>query len=281
MVDDLRAATPDEYWARFDAMMGADGLLTYRYLGRRTVALHDVDHDSMRIRRDMRNAVGGLMAAPLAIATAESGGFTDIESIPAPITAGLHIVDDGRDVREILIRRTFVHMGKTMGFTQSEAVDAANPSRLIAISHGTGVKLADAPGGFKPVEPGPEIDDAPDLPPLHAVFGGKRRAEGIWELPTLGGSIASTSGSLHIGPIHIILEAAATELAAGGAKTQALQIEDWNVSFVARGTHGPFVADGMATAAGSGRIAVRLTLRDEGRQGRVIASAVAIFRPAV
>ncbi|HLG89619.1 MAG TPA: hypothetical protein VKZ79_20755 [Alphaproteobacteria bacterium] len=280
MVDDLRAAASQEYWARFEAMMGSDGLLTYRYLGRRTVALHDVDHDSMRIRRDMRNAVGGLTAAPLAIATAESGGFTDIESIPAPVTAALHILDDGRDVREVLIRRTFVHMGKTMGFTQSEVMDAANPSRLIAIAHGTGVKLADAPAGFRPVEPGPDIEDDPALPPLHAVFGGKRRAEGVWELPPLNPRNASTSASLHIGPIHVVLETAAMELAAREAGTRALQMEDWNVSFVARGTHGPFVAEGAGTAAGLGRVAVRLALRDEGRQGRVIASAVAIFRPA-
>ena len=279
MVDDLRAATPGEYWARFDEMMGSDGLLTYRYLGRRTVALHDVDHDSMRLRRDMRNAVGGLMAAPLAIATAESGGFTDIESIPAPVTAGLHIVDDGRDVREILIRRTFVQMGKTMGFTQCEAVDAADPSRLIAISHGSGVKLADAPGGFRPVERGPEIEDSPALPALHAVFGGKRRSEGVWELPPLNPRNASTSASLHIGPIHIILETAAIELAVREAATEALQIEDWNVSFVARGTHGPFVTEGQAIAGGLGRIACRLSLRDEGRQGRVVSTAIAVFRP--
>jgi len=38
--------------------------------------------------------------------------------------AALHIIDDGRDVDEILIRRTFVHMGRTMGFTQAEVVDA-------------------------------------------------------------------------------------------------------------------------------------------------------------
>ena len=280
MVDDLRAATPKEYWDRFGAMMGADGLLTYRYLGRRTVALHDVDHDSMRIRSDMRTAAGGLMAAPLAIATAESGGFTDIESIPAPVTAELRILDDARDVEEILIRRTFVRMGKTLGFTQSEVVDAADPARLIAISQGTGVKLGEAPAGFQAVEPGIEIEDGPSLPPLYAVFGGKRRAEGGWELPRLDPHSASTSGSLHIGPTHIILEAAATELAAREAGTDRLQIEDWSVSFVARGTNGPFVTEGAAKVGRLGRIACRLTLCDEGREGRKIASAVAIFGAA-
>jgi hypothetical protein len=279
VIDDLRAVPAEAFWARFDAMMGEDGLLTYRYLGRRTVALHDVDHDSMRIRRDMRNRAGGLMAAPLAIATAEAGGFTDIESIPAPVTASLHIIDDGRDVSEILVRRSFVHMGKTIGFTQSEILDAANPERLLAIAHGMGVRLGAAPAGFQPVETGPEIEDSLDLPALTTVFGAHRRADGVWELPELTPRTASTSGSLHIGPIHIILEAAAVDLAAEQAHTDALQAEDWNVSFVARGTHGPFTVDGTATPGRLGRIACRLTLRDQGRDGRVVASAVGVFRP--
>jgi len=71
-IDDLRNLQPDEFWARFESMMGADGLLTYRYLGRKTIALHDVDHDSMRIRRDMRNAGRWPDGGPLAIATAEA-----------------------------------------------------------------------------------------------------------------------------------------------------------------------------------------------------------------
>jgi hypothetical protein len=278
MIEDLRGVPAEEFWARFDAMMSADGLLTYRYLGRRTVALHDVDHDSMRIRRDMRNPGGGLMAAPLAIATAESGGFTDRESIPAPVTATLNIIDDGRDVSEILVRRTFVRMGRSIGFTQSEIVDAADPDRVLAISHGTGVRLGAAPSGFRPIETVPDIADSNALPPLTEVFGARRRTDGVWELPPLNPRTASTSGSLHLGPTHILLEAAATDLAQRAAGTDAVQVEDWSVSFVARGTHGPFTASGEAKAGGLGRIACRLTLCDEGRDGRAIASAVAIFR---
>jgi len=278
MIGDLRDAPPEEFWARFEAMMGADGLLTYRYLGRKTIALHDVTHDSMRIRRDMRNAAGGLMAAPLAIASAEAGGFTDIESIPAPVTAALHILDDGRDVSEILVRRSFLHMGRTMGFTQSEIVDGANPARVLAISHGTGVRLGEAPPGFQPVGTGADIMDSPTLPPLHVVFGASRGADGTWQLPELTARIASTSGSLHIGPAHIILEAAAADLAAQAAGAEATQVEDWNVSFVARGTKGPFTVDGAATVGNLGRVACRMTLRDRGRDSRVIATAIGVFR---
>jgi hypothetical protein len=217
------------------------------------------------------------MAAPLSIATAEAGGFTDIESIPAPITAALHIIDPGRDVTEVLVRRTFVHMGRTVGFTQAEVVDAANPSRLLAISHGIGVKLGDAPPGFEPIETGPEIEDGPSLPPLHQPFGAVRDAAGSWSLPKLSPRIASTSGSLHVGPIHIVMEAAAADLVTRQAGTDALQVEDWHVSFVARGTDGPFVVEGTAIGGSLARIACRLQLKDQGRDGRVVATVVATF----
>ncbi len=280
MTDDLRKGPANEFWARFEAMMGTEGLLTYRYLGRKTAALHDVDHDSMRIRRDMRNAAGGLMAAPLAIAAAEAGGFTDIESIPAPVTAGLHILDEGRGVTEILLRRSFAQTGRTIGFTEAEIVDAADPSRVLAISHGAGIRLGEAPAGFRPIETGPEIADDPSLPPLHSVFGIDRDPAGNWQLPPLTPRIASTSGSLHVGPIHIVLETAATELAARSLATELVQVEDWHVSFVARGTHGPFVVEGSCTSGSLGRAACRLTLRDRGREARRVATAVALFRRA-
>jgi hypothetical protein len=281
MTNDLRQVPAAEFWARFASMMGENGLLTYRYLGRKTDTLHDVDRDSMRIRSDMRNAAGGIMAAPLAIASAESGGFTDMDSVPAPVVAALTIVDDGVGVEEILIRRSLLHAGRTMGFTRSEIVDAADPGRLIAIAHGTGVKLAGTPEGYgyTPIPLAPEIADSPNLPPLHRVFGARKRPDGKWALPRMTPETMSTSGSLHLGPTHIVLETAAVEMAAEAAGTNLLRIEDWTVMFTARGTDGPFVVEGEASAGSLGRIACRLSLRDEGRDGRVVASAVAAFRP--
>ncbi len=279
MTADLRDVAEADFWRRFETMMGADGLMTYRYLGRRTVTLHAVDHDSMTIRRDMRNATGGLMAAPLAIAAAEAGGFTDVESIPAPVTADLTLLDDGHDVGEILIRRSVIHAGRTMGFTRSEILDAADPTRLIAIAHGTGIKLGAAPPGFTPIDTGPVIEDSPALPSLATAFGAVRRPDGVWSLPALDPRTSSTSGSLHLGPTHVILEAAAAELAAQAAETDRLQIDSWSVMFVARGTVGPFAVAGARAAGGRrGRIACHLDLLDEGNGGRVVASAIAIFR---
>ena len=280
MADDLTKAPADRFWARFQAMLGEQGLLTYRYLGRRTNALHDVPHDTMRLRRDMRNPAGGLMAAPLAIASAEAGGRTDRDSVPAPVSYALRILDDGRDVREILVRQSVIHLGRTLGFSQSELVDADAPGRVIALSWGSGVKLADAPPGFTPLDPGPELEDSPELPPLHEVFEARRRAPGEWELPVLNPRLASTSGTLHLGPMHVAFEAAALELAAAHAGADALQAEDWNVLFVAPGRVGPFVVDGSALGGSLGRTACRLSLRDAGRGDRLVARCFCTFRPA-
>ena len=276
MGNDLRDVAPEDYWRRFNAMLGTDGLLTYRYLGRRTAMLHGQPHDSMRIRSDMRTASGGIMASVLAICSAEAGGFSDVNTVPAPVTAALSILDDGRDVAEIAIRRTFVQTGRTMGFSQAEIVDAANPDRVIAIAESTGVKLANAPAGFKPLDLEPEIADRPDLPPLHRVFGATRTDGGVWMLPEMTAEASSTSGSLHLGPIHIVLDMAASELAA--RESAAAQIEDWKVTFVARGTKGPFVVEGAAARGNLGRLGCRLILRDRGRDNRIIATAVATFR---
>jgi acyl-coenzyme A thioesterase PaaI-like protein len=280
MASDLRDVPAEQFFDELRAMMGADGLITYRYLGRTVNTLDDSAGDHMRLRRDMRNRRGGLMAAPLAIACADTGGFTDIEHIPAPVVSSLYLIDDGVGVNEIEVRRTVLHRGRTLGFTRTEIVDRDNPERILAISTGTGVKLADAPEGFKPIDEPPEIPDDESLPPLHEVFGATRRADGTWQLPALDPKLRSTSGSLHHGPTHVVLEAAATDLAAAAGRVgaDALQIEDWQVTFVARGTDGPFVTEGHAWEGNLGRIGCSLSLIDTGRDDRVVASAVATFR---
>jgi hypothetical protein len=110
------------------------------------------------------------------------------------------------------------------------------------------------------------------------VFGAKRRPDGTWELPELTDELASPDAALHLGPQHIVLETAAMELAADRSGTDALQIEDWHVMFVARGKAGPFRASGAAFAGPTGRIGVELSLHDEGNDDRVITSASASFR---
>jgi hypothetical protein len=279
MPDDIRDGPIDEYWDRFEQRW--TGLLSYRYLGKSNPTLDRGGAETMRLRHDMRNPSGGIMAAPLCIASPESGGMADDAFVPNPVVASLHILDDARDVGEIEVRREVIRIGRQMAFSRSRIVDAANPERVIALAEGMGVSLGEPPPGFEPVDNPPlAIEDSPALPPLHIVFGARRRPDGAWELPELSDELSSPDAALHLGPIHVVLEAAATELASQEAGTDALQIEDWHVMFVARGKVGPFRVGGDATSGGLGRIGCRLSLRDEGNGDRVVSTASAAFRPA-
>jgi hypothetical protein len=274
VVRDIREGPVEEYWDRLREMMGTGGLITYWYLGR--AFNQTIDPDTVRLRRDMRNSRGGIMAAPLAIAAPETGGWRDRESIPAPVTYGLHIVDEARDVTEIRVTRSTVRRGAKMGFSRSLITDAADSTRVIAITTGVGVTLGDAPSLFRPVDVPPQLPDTADLPPLHVVFGAQRTADG-WRLPALTSRHASTSASLHLGPIHVVFEAAAMELAAELSKTDAVQVRDWDVHFVSPGRAGPFLVRTDGWAGPDGLVAVRFTLVDEGRDDVVVAAGAATF----
>jgi hypothetical protein len=274
VVRDIREGPVEEYWDRLREMMGPDGLITYWYLGR--AFNQSIDPDTVRLRRDMRNSAGGIMAAPLAIAAPETGGWRDREAIPAPVAYGLHILDDARDVAEIRVARSTVRRGAKTGFSRSLITDAADSSRVIAVTTGIGVTLGDAPASFRPVDVPPQLPDTVDLPPLHVVFGAQRTAGG-WQLPALTSRHASTSASLHLGPIHVVLEAASMELAAELAGNDAVQVRDWDVHFVSPGRAGPFLVRTDGWAGPGGRVVVRFTLVDEGRDDAVIASGAATF----
>jgi hypothetical protein len=274
VVRDIREGPVEEYWDRLREMMGPDGLITYWYLGR--AFNQTVDPDTVWLRRDMRNSAGGIMAAPLAIAAPETGGWRDREAIPAPVTYGLHILDDASDVAQIRVSRSTVRRGAKMGFSRSLITDANDSSRVIAVTTGVGVTLGDAPQSFRPVDVPPQLPDTADLPPLHVVFGAQRSSDG-WRLPALTSRHASTSASLHLGPIHVVFEAAAMELAAELARTDTVQVRDWDIHFVSPGRTGPFHVRTDGWAGPDGRVVVRFTLVDEGRDGVVVAAGAATF----
>jgi hypothetical protein len=274
--EDIRTTSADEYWSVLRRKWGA--LASYRYIGRSHAQRNEVV-----LRHDMRNAAGGIMVAPLCIAGPESGGLTDESSVPNPIIASLHIVDDARGVRAIQTRGEVVHAGRQMGFSRTTFFDADNPDRVIALSEGAGVSIGTVPpGGEGQLDASEgaliEVDDRPDMPRLHEFFGGARDGLGSWTLPPLAEEQSSPDGALHLGPSHIILEAASTDLATDRAGTELLQIEAWHVMFVARGKVGPFRTEGAAFDGSGGNVGCRITLRDDGNNSRVISVASALYR---
>jgi len=278
MPEDIRDVPKAEYWDHFEKMW--TGLLSYRYLGKLAPSMDKgVERESMVLRHDMRNAAGGIMAAPLCIASPESGGMADDDYVPNPIIASMQVLDDARDVREITMQREVIKIGRQMGFSRTRIVDIDNPERVIALSQGMGVSIGETPGGYQAVENAVvPVVDSPDMPSLAEVFGATRRADGTWQLGELSDELSSPDAALHLGPIHIVLEAASVDLAAAEAGTDRLQVEEWNVMFVARGKTGPFHAEGHAYLGNLGRIGVQLSLRDEGNANRVVTTAQATYR---
>src|SRR5665213_3411494 len=81
VLEDIRATSDDEYWE--DLRRRWTSLLSYRYLGRSHASLNSGPPDpTMKLRYDMRNASGGIMAAPLCIAAPEGGGISDDVGVP-------------------------------------------------------------------------------------------------------------------------------------------------------------------------------------------------------
>ena len=256
------------------------GLLSYRYIGRcfGNMDVGDGIDATVRVRRDFRNATGGLLVAPLAISSPEGGGMTDLEAVPNPVIHSIQLLDPGHDVARIEVVSVQLKSGRQMSYSRSLIVDADDRSRVIAFTEGQGASIGEVPEGLtKMPESRLEIVDSPDLPPLWQVFGGSKRPDGHWTLPELSVELASPDAALHIGPQHILLETAASDAARERAGTDRLQVESAHVMFLARGKAGPFRCDAEAHLGADGRIGVRTLLVDEG-EGRTITSASHLFR---
>jgi hypothetical protein len=253
---------PDAYAAELRRRWG--GLLSYRYIGRTHAAVDAGPVDNtVTLRRDMRNGSGGILLSVLSIAAPEGGAMSDLDAVPNPVVHSCQVLDDGRDVERIEVVTEVVKRGRQMSFSRSRIVDADNPARVLALTAGQGVSIGTPPGSLQQMDAEPlDVADAPDLPPLWQVFGGRRRADGHWELPPLTEEVASPDAALHIGPQFVILETAATE-AAGAAAVAS------HVMFVARGKVGPFrvETDGLG----------RAQVFDEGNADRLVSTASYTF----
>jgi len=277
---DIRTMSPEEHWRHFEKSWVA--LQSYTYLGKGTPFLDvGVDRETMLLRHDMRNSTGGIMAAPLCIASPEPW-WRDDECVPAPVTMSYDILDPAHDVKRIDVLRSVISIGRQMGFSRARIVDADDHDRVIALSTGSGVSLGGVPPGFEPVDnPVTELDDSPDLPALRDVFGVVPGPDGVLQIDRVTPALASPHSALHLGPINIALEAAAMDELERTAHSRDFQVEHWTVLMVKPGYIGPFRARASVVGGGRGggsRIGVEATMIDAGHGDRVIATASAAFR---
>jgi len=275
----LEGAAGDDFWSAYEAIMGGDGLMTYRYIGSSGATVVDPRHSTStaRVRRDMRGP-SGLLAAALEIMGGDCLSIIDDAiAIPAPAAYSLHVIDDGAGVEEVRVHGEISHAGRTQLFTRFRVEDAADPARVLALGINTSVVLGPAPEGHRYVPPGPGVEDSPSLPPLWEAFGAVRVAPGHYEIPELNARLGSTSASLHHGPTQVVLEAAATDVAVAALGSEALRVAQWTVTFLARGKVGPFVTESHVVSVGADLVTCEATLRDDGVDGRCIAMATAAF----
>ena len=284
MLRDIRELRNDPAAYQAELQRRWTGLLSYRYIGRNHSSMNTGPaDDTVTLRRDMRNAAGGLLVAPLSISSPEGNVGSDLVAVPNPVIHSCQILDGAADVKRIeIVDSQVLHSGSRMGYSRSKIIDADNPDRVIALTEGQGVKIGVPPEGLtKMDEDKLEIVDGPDLPPLWQAFGAYLRDDGHWGMPELTVELASPDAALHIGPQHVLLETAAISYAAGLAGTDRLQMRSWHVMFLSRAKAGPFRADGEAIrGAMRGVVAARVTLHDEGNDNRTVTSASAVFEIA-
>jgi hypothetical protein len=280
MPKDIRELTndPEAYAAELEQRW--TGLLSYRYIGRNHSSMNTGAVDNtVTLRRDMRNAAGGLLVAPISISAPEGDVGSDLVAVPNPVIHSCQILDDARDVTRIeVIESEVLRSGARMGYSRSLIVDADEHDRVIAFTEGQGVRIGTPPAGLEKMpEAKLEIVDSPDLPPLWRAFGASRRDDGHWVLPELSVELASPDAALHIGPQHVVLETAAIDLAAELVGTDRLQMQTWHVMFLARGKVGPFRVEGSAVRGAADKVGARMVLHDEGDDDRPVTSAAAVF----
>jgi hypothetical protein len=279
---DIRELRDDPEAYREELQRRWSGLLSYRYLGRKisSMNLGEEDDSIVAVRHDMRNPAGGLLISPLAICTPQ-GCEPDIISVPNPVIHTIQLLDPGRGVDRIEILPTqMLHNGKTLLYSRTVVRDASNPDRVIAYVDGQGVRIGTPPPGLERMDvqdANLDIEDSPDLPPLWRVFGAFRRDDGHWALPELAAEFASPDSALHLGPQHVVLEAAALDAAFALAGTDMLQVQSWQVMFLARGKVGPFRVEASADRGVGRRFGVRMVIHDEGNGDRQVSSAAAVL----
>lgn len=142
---DIRDVPAEEYWDELRRRWG--GLLSYRYIGAQFASMNaNVTDPSVTLRRDMRNAAGGIMAAPLSICAPGGIARSDLEAVPNPVVHSLQVLDDAADVRRVLVRDTVgLHEGRRLGFSRATIVDADDPDRVIAFVESQGVSIGEVP----------------------------------------------------------------------------------------------------------------------------------------
>ncbi len=233
-------------WGRWSA--AADALVSYRYLGCRSVAL-DATHatGTMPVRSDMRRGAG-VLGTPLAIAMLDTAGINiDGVRFAALTHVALRIYGPAKDVRSVRIDGEVPRLAKRAIFTECVISDAADPADVLAHGSADWISLGEVDDGWVYIDPGAGAPDAPSMPPLIEAYWVQPVGDGTYCIPTLHPGVGDRL--LHHGPAMVALEWHACDLAERAAEGSALELQGFDVRLLRGGTQPPFVT----VARGAGR----------------------------
>jgi acyl-coenzyme A thioesterase PaaI-like protein len=253
-------------------------LMTYRYLASRPRMIDRTKADGlMALRPDLRTPGGAVLGAPLAISMLDVAGITiDRFWILALTQINVDVLDSAVGVDEVYLSGQVTTESRSQIFTEARIYDAADRDRVIGFGTANWSVICPTPEGFQYPEPGPGIEPTDEVPPLWQAYTGRRRTDGLLEIPGLRPEIGTER--LHHGPMLVVTEAAAIEAATEALGTDALAVEHLGLTIVSPGRSGPFLASPVLVAAQSDTVGCRVELRDQGRDDRLVAAAFVRMR---
>jgi hypothetical protein len=261
------AADPFGEWAS-----SKDALMSYRYLGSAPRAIDRTHAENvLRIRRDLRTPGGAMLAAPLAIAMLDAAGVNvDPVNILALTQINITVIDHGCRIEKAFLAGRIATEARSQIFTEVAIHDADDREKLIGLGSANWAVICPTPEGFVYPEPGEGVDESGDIPPLWQAYTGRKRDDGLFEIPGLRPDIGAER--LHHGPMLVVSEAAAIEAASGALGTDDVGVDQLTMTIVAPGRAGRFVAVPVSVGTSGDSAACRVELRDKGRDDRVVAT---------
>ncbi len=267
------AADPWGEWA------GSRGvLMSYAYLASRPRAIDRTHAENLlEIRPDLRTPTGAALAAPLAIAMLDTAGINvDPVNILALTQVNVNVIDCALDVHDVYLAGQVTTEARSQIFTEARMYDGADRERAIGFGTANWSVICPTPDGFVYPEPGNGVEGLTEVPPLPQAYTGIRRDDGLWEIPGLRPEIGAER--LHHGPMLVMTEAAALDVAAHVLGTDALSVDGLQMTIVAPGRVGPFVATPVFVTKSADTVGCRVELRDRGRDGRLVAATFVRMR---
>ena len=250
-------------------------LLSYRYFGTQSVLeTREKSTGTMPVRSDMRAGpdalADGLLLAPVAIGMLDAAGNMIDRHYQLGLTqVDIHGFDGAPRARRVEFQSGWVREARTQSFTDTIITDKAD-GRLIGYGSANWAVINPTPPGFVYTDPGAGPKDEPPMPPLWKVFEAERVGHARFSIKGLSPRLGTDT--LHHGPILVVMEQAALEIARQHAGQSAIVPTTLSCRIVRAGRKGPFTIAAEKLSLTGNLLSCLGEFRDEGRRGEIVAT---------